>query len=268
MMADIAVGHDSAKLFTAAADESFVDQAIELKSELGFLKTLVFMGEGETPDGMLSYEQVIADNAPIEDAGRGGEELWVIFYTAGTTSHPKGVMMSHRAVRCDARHLAMLPDIEDLKFLCVAGFFHFAGASALLYITMTGGTHVLLPKFEPLPVVRAISEHRVTDMVLVPTMINMLIHHPDFETYDLSSLRTCIYGGSPMPEALIQFAMKRMPTWRFYRSQSSAAAISSPGLTIRWATPAPTAASPARPLPSSRIGMAASALIVQRLRKP
>ena len=54
-------------------------------------------------------------------------------------------------------------------------------------------------------------------MVLVSTMINMLIHHPDFENYDLSSLRTCVYGGSPMPEALIQFAMSRMPTWRFYQ---------------------------------------------------
>jgi long-chain acyl-CoA synthetase len=77
--------------------------------------------------------------------------------------------------------------------------------------------HVLLPKFEPLPFMRAISEHKITNMVLVPTMINMLIHHPDFESYDLSSLRTCIYGGSPMPEALIQFAMNRMPTWRFYQ---------------------------------------------------
>ena len=50
---------------------------------------------------------------------------------------------------------------------------------------------------------QAISEHRVTNVVLVPTMINMLIDHPDFEQYDLTSLRTCIYGGSPMPEALM-----------------------------------------------------------------
>ena len=185
-------------------DESFVDQAIELKRELDFVKTLVFMGEGETPEGMLSYEQIVAAHEPMEDANRSGEDLWVIFYTAGTTSHPKGVMMSHRGLFvATLGYLAMLPDIEDLKFLYVAGFFHFAGASALLYITMVGGTHVLLPKFEPLPVMRAISEHRVTNMVLVPTMINLLIHHPDFENYDLSSLRTCIYGGSPMPEALI-----------------------------------------------------------------
>lgn len=199
-------------------DESFLEQAIELKRELGFLKTLVYMGEGEAPDGMLSYEKLIADHDPMEDANRSGEDLWVIFYTAGTTAHPKGVMMSHRALFvATLGYLAMLPDIEDMKFLYVAGFFHFAGASALLYITMAGGTHVLLPKFEPLPVMRSIAEHKVTNMVLVPTMINMMVHHPDFGKYDLSSLRTCIYGGSPMPEALIQFAMAEMPTWRFYQ---------------------------------------------------
>src|SRR5271154_5553629 len=194
-------------------DESFIDQARELHHQLDWVKTLVFMGEGETPEGMIAYEDLIARQEPMEDANRSGEDLWVIFYTAGTTSHPKGVMMSHRGLFvATLGYIAMLPDIEDLKFLYVAGFFHFAGASALLYITMLGGTHVLLPKFEPVPAMRAIFEHGVTNMVLVPTMINMMVRHPDFERYDLSSLRTCVYGGSPMPEALIQFAMSRLPT--------------------------------------------------------
>ena len=127
-------------------------------------------------------------------------------------------MMSHRALFiATLGYIAMLPDIEDLKFLYVAGFFHFAGASALLYITMLGGTHVLLPKFDAVPVMKAISEHGVTNMVLVPTMINMLVRHPEFDRYDLSSLRTLIYGGSPMPEALMRLAISKLPTWRFYQ---------------------------------------------------
>jgi long-chain acyl-CoA synthetase len=74
-----------------------------------------------------------------------------------------------------------------------------------------------LPKFDPLLVMQAIQDHQVTNAVLVPTMINMLLSHPDFDKYDLSSLRTCVYGGSPMPEALITQAMKRLPTWRFFQ---------------------------------------------------
>ena len=199
-------------------DENFVDQARELQQQLPWVKTVVYMGVGDTPEGMLGYEELIADHAAMPDANRGGEDLWVIFYTGGTTAHPKGVMMSHRALYAATLiYLAMLPSIEDLSFLYVAGFFHFAGANALLYITMLGGTHVPLPKFDPLPVMQAISEHKVTNAVLVPTMINMLLNHPDLHQYDLTSLQTCVYGGSPMPEALMMQAMQKLPTWRFYQ---------------------------------------------------
>jgi long-chain acyl-CoA synthetase len=199
-------------------DENFIDQARELKAKLPTLKTLVFMGEGAVPVGMLGYEDLVASHAPMLDANRRGEDLWVIFYTGGTTAHPKGVMMSHRGLFvATVTYLALLPSIENLSFCYVAGFFHFAGASALLYITLGSGTHVLQPKFDPVPTMQAISEHKVSNMVLVPTMINMLVNHPDFEKYDLSSLRTCVYGGSPMPEALMKLAMNKLPGLQFYQ---------------------------------------------------
>ena len=199
-------------------DEHFIDQARQLWQQLSWVKTLVYIGDGDTPEGMLGYESLIEDHAPMADANRAGEDLWVIFYTGGTTAHPKGVMMSHRGLFiATLGYLAMLPTIEDLSFVYVAGCFHFAGASALLYITMAGGTHLPLPKFDPLLVMQAISEHKVSNAVLVPTMINMLLNHPDLDRFDLSSLQTCIYGGSPMPEALMKQAMKRLPTWRFFQ---------------------------------------------------
>ena len=199
-------------------DDSFVDQALELKRKLSWVQTLVWIGEGPCPDGMLDYETLVAQTEPMPDAGRCGEDLWVIFYTGGTTAHPKGVMMSHRGLFiATLGYLAWLPAVEDLSFVYVAGYFHFAGASALLYITMAGGTHIPLPKFDPVLVMQAISEHKATNAVLVPTMINLLLNHPDFDKYDLSSLQTCVYGGSPMPEALIKQAMKKLPTWRFFQ---------------------------------------------------
>ncbi len=199
-------------------DENFIDQARELKPQLPWVKTLVYLGSGDTPEGMLGYEALVAGHELMADANRQGEDLWVIFYTGGTTAHPKGVMMSHRGLFvATITYLAMLPSIEDLSFVYVAGYFHFAGASALLYITLAGGTHVPLPKFDPVLVMQAISEHKVTNAVLVPTMINMLLNHPEFDRYDLSSLETCVYGGSPMPEALMMQAMKKLPSWRFYQ---------------------------------------------------
>jgi long-chain acyl-CoA synthetase len=199
-------------------DESFLDQALELKRQLAWVETLVWMGEGEAPEDTIGYEALIERHAPMADAGRRGEDLWVIFYTGGTTAHPKGVMMSHRGLYvATIGYLAWLPFVEDLSFVYVAGYFHFAGASALLYVTLAGGTHIPLPKFDPVLVMQAISQHKASNAVLVPTMINMLLSHPDFDRYDLSSLQTCVYGGSPMPETLIMEAMKRLPGWRFFQ---------------------------------------------------
>jgi long-chain acyl-CoA synthetase len=199
-------------------DDAFIHQARQLARQLAWVKTLVYIGDAATPEGMLSYEALIAEHEAMPDANRKDEDLYAIFYTGGTTAHPKGVAMSHRAVVLGAiTYLAMLPSVEDLSFLYVGGFFHFAGASPMWYITLAGGTHVILPKFEPVPVMQGIAEHRVSNATLVPTMVNLLLNHPDIDRYDLSSLQTCIYGGSPMPEALMQQAMEKLPTWRFYQ---------------------------------------------------
>ncbi|MCB2050103.1 MAG: long-chain fatty acid--CoA ligase [Novosphingobium sp.] len=199
-------------------DDAFLTQVPDLQRDAPGVGALVYLGDGKTPDGMIAYEDLISDNAAMEDSGRCDDDLWAIFYTGGTTGMPKGVAMSHRALGYGSMsYLAMLPTIEDLKFLYIGGYFHFSGASAVFYITIVGGTHVILPKFEPVPVMEAISTHGVTNMVLVPTMITMLLNHPDFTRYDLSSLRTCIYGGSPMPEALMEQAAKLLPKWEFYQ---------------------------------------------------
>jgi len=195
----------------------FVEQAVDLARDFP-LKAVIYMGEGDTPDGMLSYEELIAATEPVEDARRAGEDLYAVFYTGGTTGDPKGVAFTHQALaQASVAYLAMLPDIEDLSFAYVGGFFHFSAANAALYITLSGGTHVVLPKFEPVAMMRAISEHRVTNAVMVPTMITMMLNHPDFDRYDLSSLRTLVYGGSPMPRELMAEASRKLPGWRFYQ---------------------------------------------------
>ena len=199
-------------------DENYLDQARELRVRCPSLRHVVFMGEGATPHDVESYESLVDRSSPVPDACVKEGELYVVFYTGGTTGHPKGVALSHRAiVYSSICYLAMLPSIEDLKFLYVGGFFHFSGASPMWYITLAGGTHVILPKFEVVPVMRAVGEHGVTNATLIPTMVNMMMRHPDFAKYDLTSLKTCIYGGAPMPEALMLEAMKALPTWSFYQ---------------------------------------------------
>jgi long-chain acyl-CoA synthetase len=209
-----ALGDSGAKVMFV--DDTFLDQAKELKGASNL--QLVYMGDNLLPPGMLSYEELIQQAESIPDADRNGEDLYIVLYTSGTTLQSKGVALSHRnVVYVSVCFLATLPFRDDLTHLHVGGMFHLSGAGPAWYITLAAGTHVILPKFEPEPVMAAMSEHRVTNVVLVPTMINMLMNHPDLKSYDLTSVRTCVYGGSPMPEAVMQAAMRELPTWGFHQ---------------------------------------------------
>src|ERR1700677_1894110 len=167
---------------------------------------------------MLACEERIQQTEPIPDADRNGDDLYIVLYTSGTTLQSKGVALSHRnVVYVSVCFLATLPAREELTHLHVGGMFHLAGAGPLWYNPLAGGPHVILPKFEPVPVMAAMAEHRVTNVVLVPPMINTLMNHPDLTSYDLTSVRTCVYGGSPMPETVMQAAMRELPTWGFHQ---------------------------------------------------
>ena len=197
-------------------DDAFLEQAKQLQSEANV--QLIYMGEEATPAGMLSYEQLIADHQPIVDADRKNDDLYIVLYTSGTTLQSKGVALSHRnVVYVSVCFLATLPHRDDLTHMHVGGMFHLSGAGPTWYITLAAGTHVILPKFEPVPVMSAISTNKVTNVVLVPTMINMLMNEPSLKDYDLSSVRTCVYGGSPMPETIMKAAMRDLPTWGFHQ---------------------------------------------------
>lgn len=199
-------------------DASFVEQAKQIEQDLPSVTQLVYIGEEPAPEGMLHYEQLVADYPPMADAFRCNDDIYVLFYTGGTTGHPKGVAMSHRAIVFGTMaYLAMLPDSDGIRHLYVPGFFHFAAGNPLWTTTLAGGTNIILPKFDPVPVLEAIQCYRVTNTILVPTMINILLNHKGFDQYDLTSMRTCIYGGSPMPESLIQQTMSKLPGWRFYQ---------------------------------------------------
>jgi len=209
-----ALGDSGAKVMFV--DDTFLEQAKELKGASNL--QLIYMGDNPLPPGMLSYENLIQQAEPIPDADRNGEDLYIVLYTSGTTLQSKGVALSHRnVVYVSVCFLATLPFRDDLSHLHVGGMFHLSGAGPAWYITLAAGTHVILPKFEPEPVMAAMSEHRVTNVVLVPTMINMLMNHPDLKSFDLTSVRTCVYGGSPMPETVMHTAIRELPTWGFHQ---------------------------------------------------
>jgi acyl-CoA synthetase (AMP-forming)/AMP-acid ligase II len=195
------------------ADDAFAPVLPAVREAVPGLRAVIHAGDGPAPDGTVGYEDLIAAASPIEDARRGGDDLAGVFYTGGTTGFPKGVMLSHANLGVSWLGSAATGHLvrPGSRTLHTAPMFHLADLACWGATVLVGGSHVIVPAFEPAAVLAAIERHRVTDVLLVPTMIQLLASHPEVARYDLASLRSVIYGASPIPQALLERAMKCFP---------------------------------------------------------
>lgn len=163
-----------------------------------------------------STEMLIRTMTPIDDACGRDDDLCFILYTGGTTGRSKGVMLSHHGLISGFLAVnATVPAPPDQIFLHSAPMFHLAGATTVLAVTLTAGTHVVLPNFSPPTVVEAIERERVTSALFVPTMFAMLSEHLEKHPADLSSIRRIRYGASAISETVLSQAMKLFPNAEF-----------------------------------------------------
>ena len=215
-VAEMAFSLDDCETRVLIVDDHFLGTVPELRQRATSLSILIYAGEGATPEGMLSYETLIAQSAPVEDAHRGGPDLAGVFYTGGTTGFPKGVMLSHGGLYSNALAIVAEGGVRDGELgMHAAPMFHLADLAFMNALFACGGTHLMVPTFAPAAVLKVIEQERVAASLLVPTMIQMLVDHPDAPKYDLSSLRSLIYGASPISEALVDRAALTLPRTEF-----------------------------------------------------
>jgi long-chain acyl-CoA synthetase len=132
-------------------------------------------------------------------------EVALLQYTGGTTGAPKGAMLSHANLSCNAQQVNAIDDRpgEPDRILAALPLFHIFAHTCLMNRTiLNGGTMVLLPRFEVKAALKAIERARITALPGVPTMYRAMLDHPDLKRHDLSSVRICISGGAPCPEPL------------------------------------------------------------------
>lgn len=215
--AEIAYSLEDSETAVLLVDDVFAAMVPALRAAAPVLATVIHCGDGPAPDGMLSYEELIAGADPVEDARRGGDAPAGIFYTGGTTGHPKGVVLSHAGLQISGLGSLSTGYLAQpgARYLHAAPMFHLADLAGCVTQIMMGGAQVMVPAFDPVAVMTAIAEHQVTDTLLVPVMIQMIVDHPQVSEFDLSSVRGIVYGASPIAQAVLERAMRAFPQARF-----------------------------------------------------
>lgn len=158
------------------------------------------------------YDALLATTAPA------GEPHWlivadapfVILYTSGTSGRPKGTVISNRSliarIHCNLFEYRITP--TD-RFLMCLQLFHVGSVNCLGHL-YAGSTVVLLRDFDPARAIDLVSRHRITVVLMVPTMLDALVKLPADEGAAFATLRLVAYGGSPISPTTLARAVARM----------------------------------------------------------
>ncbi len=190
-----------------------------VSAKLPLMKTVIFIGPRENTPGMFRFADLINKGKNITDQelddrmkSLDDHDVINMQYTSGTTGFPKGVMLTHHNVVNNGR---MVGDVmgmteKDSLLIPVPLFHCFGCVMSTMNCVYHGSTMVVLEFFDPAKALQSIAAERCTAVNGVPTMFVAMLNHPDFNLYDLQSLRTGIMAGAPCPEETMNQVRTKM----------------------------------------------------------
>ena len=185
----------------------------EVRPRCASVRRVVLIGSAEWDALVAAGRAGDADELARVQATLGADDPINIQYTSGTTGFPKGATLSHHNIVNNGFFVGGLCGYGDDDRVCIpVPFYHcFGMVMGNLGCTTHGATMVIpAPAFDPVATLRAVAQERCTSLYGVPTMFIAELGVPDFDDYDLSSLRTGIMAGSPCPVEVMKQVVDRM----------------------------------------------------------
>lgn len=158
----------------------------------------------------LAPDSPLPDGPPYVSEQLGRADVAALFYTSGTTGHPKGVPTTHEAFLTNTenaiRCLQQPRDLgEGMRTLISVPLFHVTGCnSQLLAAARLGGASVIMPTLNLDALIAALGAERVSVLVTVPAIYSLLLRHKGFAGTDVSGIRWVGYGGAPIAPSLVR----------------------------------------------------------------
>ncbi len=197
-------------------DAAHADIIDRLRPELPELRVVVLADAGPDDrhvphDVLLSELLAVNDNASLPDEPA-EDNAAVLMYTGGTTGRAKGVVLSQRAITLACYRMQPVVAVGGPQsFLSFMPMFHVGASSSWSFYLPIGGRTVILPGFDAGRINAAVLEEQITAIGAVPTMITLMLDHPDFEPKMFESLELVIYGGAAIPPSLLTRLMDVVP---------------------------------------------------------
>ena len=191
----------------------YVDMVNKARPQIPSVKHFIVLG-GKA-EGMLNYEELIASGSPEEKtfAEIADEDIAVLMFTAGTTGFPKGVPQDHNGYSSYVLRNVDPPDPESPSEtnLIVMPLYHVAGIQGLMAGIYGGRTLALMRQFDDKEWFETVQREKATRVMVVPTMLKRIVENPDFDKYDLSSIRVVTYGAAACPYEVLKKTIERFP---------------------------------------------------------
>ncbi len=178
-------------------DSSFNEEIKQIQTAVpGITEFVCIAGEGSIGEPLSSWAAAYS-GATHQIGVEQIDDLMALFPSSGTTGKPKGVLMNHKSIETFYANLySHFNYYENSVHLVVAPMTHGAGLFAGMHFAR-GGSNVIMAKAEPLAIIQMLDKHKVTHLFLPPTVLYMLLAHPQLKDYDYSSLQHFIVGAAP-----------------------------------------------------------------------